>query len=202
MAKETKRKSLEDLREQWAGGRDAWINVPLTSNNDAKQEFLPCLVTRIQRKSSNNSRSAWPRIVQESILFGLSAYNPRGQELPLNINQERQDLLREEIEKAKCKLPITAWDALGIWEGGSFEPGFILALPCSMEKEGLALSIDLAKRHDQGAIYRFRLDDDDDSSMIRDTIGVCDPGCEAQVIIEIDTEASDAYIQELLESAT
>ena len=202
MARETQRKSLEDLRQQWAGGRDAWLNVPLTTDTDNK-EFLPVLLTRIQKpQDSSTNASQWPRIVQNSIAFGLSAYNPRGQELPLEVNQNRQAKLNEDLLRAKSnsELPLTVWDAIGIWEDGSAEPGFILAVPCSMEKEGLALSSSLAKKYDQGAIYRFKLDPD--GVMVRDTIGVCDPGCEAQAHIEIDIEASEVEIQALLKSVS
>ncbi len=204
MTNKTKQKSLEDLRQQWAGGRDAWLNVPLTTSEDNnKEESLTCLLTRIQtQQGGSTNASEWPKVVQVSTLFGLSAYNPRGKELQPEINLGRQSKLNKDLGRAKSDkgLPLIVWDALGIWEDGSSEPGFILAVPRSMEEKGLALSISLAKKYDQGAIYRFRLDNN--GVMVRDTIGVRDPGCEAQVQLEIDTETSVMEIQALLKSVS
>jgi hypothetical protein len=125
MKKET-RKSLDDLRLQWAGGRDAWLRVPLLAttsseereNNKHNQKFIPSILTKVVKESKGDgcsgencdenvvggdiesSSSPWPQIVQESILFGISAYNPRGQETPLETNQTQQALLQKDIQRA------------------------------------------------------------------------------------------------------
>ena len=174
VAMETKkRKSLDDLRLQWAGGRDAWLRVPLTSTPLKHNEpnFIPFLLTKVKNGGGDHScskrfensnvaaataeyESAWPPIVRESILFGISAYNPRGQEAPLETNQKQHLSLYNDIQRIVAKQhpcpttagpAITFWDAVGIWEDGSYEPGFILAVPRKMENQGLAWSMTLAR---------------------------------------------------------
>jgi hypothetical protein len=195
-------------------------------NNKHNQKFIPSILTKVVKESKGDgcsgencdenvvggdiesSSSPWPQIVQESILFGISAYNPRGQETPLETNQTQQALLQKDIQRAiaeyyyRCPIGSTStstatyWNAIGIWEDGSFEPGFILAFPREMENQGMALSTTLARNYNQGAIYKFWLDEISSSSsstrkMMRDTIAVLEEGCDARVEVEIDNTNSD-----------
>ena len=165
-------------------------------SNKTKQNCIPLLLTKVTSKKrvfgddktlDITDSPVWPRIAQESTLFGLSAYNPRGQESPLETNKVRQALLSKDIQDAiKFHTSLTFWDAFGVWEDGSSEPGFILAFPHKMEHEGLVVSKTLAKKYNQGAIYRFKLDKKS-KGMMRETIAVLvEQGCEARVQIEID----------------
>jgi len=87
------------------------------------------------------------------------------------------------------------WEAASIWQDGSSEQGFILAFR-EQENEGLELSIALARKYNQGAIYRFRLEQEQEqegdrtsSRLMRDTIPVLDEGTEGRVEVEIDDDA-------------
>ena len=162
----------------------------------------------------------WPQIIQEYTLFGFGAYNPRGQEAPDDVNERQHDLLRQDIQSALSRyttidthgntntnmMMATYWDSAAIWEDGSSEEGFIIAfrnngMPSSSSlhvQEGLKMSIELARKYDQGAIYKYTYEyrhgndfaerGGGGGSLIRDTIAVMDEGSEATVEVEIDPD--------------
>jgi len=175
-------KSAQDLQIQWAGGRDVWPRVP-TENGFVSVQ------TKVQDHDSDNvagSTSDWPTIVKESTLFGFGAYNPRGQTLPDDINRKQHDLLKQDVEESLEKYPqfvAQFWEGSSIWEDSSSEKGFILAFREEKER-GLQLSIDLARRYNQGAIYKFTMEED--CRLMRDTVAVLDKGTDAKVEVVID----------------
>jgi hypothetical protein len=127
----------------------------------------------------------WPDIIKESTMYGFGAYNPRGQALSNDINIKQHALLEKDIEHSLAKYPASVaqyWEAASIWEDGSSEKGFILAFRDKKE-EGLAISIELARRYNQGAIYQFAMEG---NSLMRDTIAVLDEGTEARVEVVMD----------------
>eukprot|EP00535_Pseudo-nitzschia_heimii_P011521 CAMPEP_0197196334 /NCGR_PEP_ID=MMETSP1423-20130617/32303_1 /TAXON_ID=476441 /ORGANISM="Pseudo-nitzschia heimii, Strain UNC1101" /LENGTH=289 /DNA_ID=CAMNT_0042650129 /DNA_START=80 /DNA_END=949 /DNA_ORIENTATION=- len=155
--------------------------------------------TSSSSSAPSSPSSAWPRIVRDSVLFGLGACNPRGME---GVHDEatnralHEELFRDlsdaagggyfDFDGVDVAVAVVFWDAFGVWPDGSFEPGYCLAVPPSEQDRGLALATDLAKRYDQGAIYRFRYDGngngDGDGTLRRDTIAVLeDADCEATV---------------------
>ena len=112
-------------------------------------------------------------------------------------------------------MMATYWDSAAIWEDGSSEEGFIVAfrnngVPSSSSssssssslhvQEGLQMSIELARKYDQGAIYKYTYEyrhgndfaerggGGGRGSLIRDTIAVMDEGSEATVEVEIDPD--------------
>lgn len=180
--KSSSMKSPQDLQIQWAGGRDVWPRVP-TENG-----FIS-IQTKVQEDDSNNvagSSPDWPTIVKESTLFGFGAYNPRGQTLPDDINRKQHALLKHDIEESLEKYPqfvAQFWEGSSIWEDTSSEKGFILAFREEKER-GLQLSIDLARRYNQGAIYKFTMEEE--GRLMRDTVAVLDKGTDAKVEVVID----------------
>jgi len=183
--KSSSMKSAQDLQIQWAGGRDVWPRVP-TENG------FVSIQTKVQDDedddSSNvaGSTSDWPTIVKESTLFGFGAYNPRGQTLPDDINRKQHALLKHDIEESLEKYPqfvAQFWEGSSIWEDSSSEKGFILAFREEKER-GLQLSINLARRYNQGAIYKFTMEED--GRLMRDTVAVLDKGTDAKVEVVID----------------
>ena len=70
------------------------------------------------------------------------------------------------------------WEGASIWEDGSSEKGFMLAFLESHAEEGLNLIVNLAHKHDQGAICKFEMEGD---RLMRDTIVVLDDGTDAKV---------------------
>jgi hypothetical protein len=216
----TNEQNVDDLRIQWAGGRDVWPRVPIDIGNfgngnrmehDNINNFIS-IQTRVKDKDSFSGKSTrsptdnpndsintcttnkrqWPEIVRESTLFGFGAYNPRGQELPLEINDKQHALLHTDIQNALAQYPnsiATYWEGASVWEDESYEKGFILAFR-QKEEQGLELSIELARKYNQGAIYQFQHLEDGDRLM-RDTVAVLDEGSDARVEVEIDDSGVD-----------
>eukprot|EP00557_Chaetoceros_sp_GSL56_P001431 CAMPEP_0176498224 /NCGR_PEP_ID=MMETSP0200_2-20121128/12195_1 /TAXON_ID=947934 /ORGANISM="Chaetoceros sp., Strain GSL56" /LENGTH=193 /DNA_ID=CAMNT_0017896393 /DNA_START=139 /DNA_END=717 /DNA_ORIENTATION=+ len=179
-------KTTQELKIQWAGGRDVWPKVPVDDG------FIS-IQTKVRDPISDDGVSAahgvrdWPMIVKESTMYGFGAYNPRGQVLSNDINEKQHKLLQKDIEDSLAKYSVSVaqyWEAASIWEDGSSEKGFILAFR-EKKDEGLALSIDLARRYDQGAIYQFTMED---GHLMRDTIAVLDDGTEAKVEVVMDEQ--------------
>ena len=180
-------KSASDLQIQWAGGRDVWPEVPAGIELD--KNFVS-IQTKVRDNSDidspPSSKNGWPHVVKSSVLFGFGAYNPRGQNLPFDVNEKQHDLLKQDIEASLSKYPLSSamfWEAAAIWEDQSYEKGFILAFQ-EEKDEGLVLSKELARKYDQGALYQYQLQED--GRMIRETIPVLDEGTDARVEIEID----------------
>ena len=81
------------------------------------------------------------------------------------------------------------WDARGVWEDGSSEPGFIVAVERGdqenqnklLEAEGKIVK--LAEHYEQAAIYKFVYEH---NVLLRSTVPVLDPTTEADVPIELD----------------
>jgi len=174
--------NAQNLQIQWAGGRDVWPKIP-TENG-----FVSIQTKLKEPDSEELPRSAtdWPKIVEESTLFGFGAYNPRGKTLSDAINRNQHVLLQKDIEQYLENIPqsvATYWEGASIWENSSSEKGFILAFREEKER-GLELSIDLARSYNQGAIYQFSMRED--GRLIRDTIAVLDKGTDATVEVVID----------------
>ena len=202
---EGQEKSVDDLRIQWAGGRDVWPKVPIDDSGGGR--FIS-IQTKVKKENTditndnddhNNEKSSWPEIVKKSTLYGFGAYNPRGKTFPLEINEKQHSLLHQDIQRNLAQYPesiATYWEGASVWEDGSSEKGFILAFR-EKEDEGLQLSIDLARKYDQGAIYQFRFEngstagDGINGRLMRDTVAVLDEGSDARVEVEIDDSSID-----------
>jgi hypothetical protein len=140
-------------------------------------------------KNNNNYSNEWPEIITSSILYGFGAYNPRGQTLPEKINKEKHLLLQNDIENGiqnenKKFQKVIWWQGASLWDDESFERGFIVAFPKNENaledsdymKTGHEFIIELAKKYDQGAIYKFEFID---GKLMRETIPVLDADTDA-----------------------
>eukprot|EP00560_Eucampia_antarctica_P007816 CAMPEP_0197830684 /NCGR_PEP_ID=MMETSP1437-20131217/7306_1 /TAXON_ID=49252 ORGANISM="Eucampia antarctica, Strain CCMP1452" /NCGR_SAMPLE_ID=MMETSP1437 /ASSEMBLY_ACC=CAM_ASM_001096 /LENGTH=177 /DNA_ID=CAMNT_0043433237 /DNA_START=42 /DNA_END=575 /DNA_ORIENTATION=- len=112
-------------------------------------------------------------------MYGFGAYNPRGQTATDDYNEKHHELLRNDIMDV-CRTSNSAttttspspstlgfqedsviwWDAASIWEDGSSEKGFIVALNNAMLSpddlsKGEQWIVDIAAKYGQGAIYKF-----------------------------------------------
>lgn len=176
-----KMKSTEDLKVQWAGGRDVWPKVPVSST-----EFIH-VQTKVRTDDDDvDSSNDWPEIVKQSTLFGFGAYNPRGQTFPDDVNEKQHALLKKDIETSMIVYSNVGqfWEGASIWEDGSSEKGFILAFRESHADKGSNLSVTLARKYDQGAIYKFEMEG---NRLMRDTIAVLDDGTDAKVEVIMDS---------------
>ena len=84
-----KMKSTEDIKVQWTGGRDVWLQVPVSSTEFAHVQ------TKVRTDDDDDSSDDWPEIVKQSTLFGFGAYNPRGQTFPNDVNEKQHALLKK-----------------------------------------------------------------------------------------------------------
>jgi hypothetical protein len=88
-------------------------------------------------------RGEWPLVAP---VYLLTAYNPRGEELPLEENEERLAELSAYLRKEL----VAAVRSLGASEDGSWmEPGFALL------DVGEAQALAIARRFEQAAIYAW-----------------------------------------------
>lgn len=204
-----------NLQQQWAGGRDIWPKVPLDLN---PQNFTAIQTRVVESSSSLRSSSKWPDLVQSRILYGFGAYNPRGKIVAKEINQLQHERLKQDIvqsldntslwnstsrNSSTTRSPNHSttlwWEGASIWQDGSWELGFILAFDKEMAEFGLELSVALAKKYHQGAIYKFEyvprpFEEQDEDSLVssqegrlmRQTIPVLDEGTDALVEIEME----------------
>lgn len=174
------KKTAQELQSQWAGGIDVWRAVPVADD----KTVLIC--NRVQRPDEPTASSVWPAIVQRSVLFGFGAYNPRGQTLPDNINEQQHASLQADIEiglKKYAAAAATYWEAASLWEDGSSEKGFIIAVnalsPSLSQVQRWV--VELATKYDQGAIYKFHYENR--QHLVRETVPVLDPGTDATVSV-------------------
>ena len=180
------KKTAQELQSQWAGGIDVWRAVPVAND----QTILIC--NRVQRsdyEEPTTASSEWPAIVQRSVLFGFGAYNPRGQTLPDDINEKQHASLQADIEEGlkKYTAAATYWEAASLWEDGSSEKGFIIAVDASSPdlRQAQRWVVELATKYNQGAIYKFHYDNQQQQQqrLIRETVAVLDPGTDATVSV-------------------
>ncbi len=165
-----------------------------------------------QNGGNNDSVNDWPEIIMKSILYGFGAYNPRGQILPDDINKKQHLLLQNDIQMAieqDSKLEQAIWwQGASRWSDGSSERGFIVAIPIPKTKEiddddshdeyvdvdlkyAHDYIVNLAKKYDQGAIYKFEYMN---GKLMRDTIAVLDEGTDARVEVLRDYNEIDLSI--------
>lgn len=173
------------LQAQWAGGRDIWPAVPV-----AKGQQTVRIETRIKQENET-TKSHWPTVVQKSILYGLTAYNPRGMLVAQDVNEKQQVLLKcDIINGLQEDFPNGCWwDAASLWEDGSCEPGFIVAFDREILKQNeLAMAKDwivkLAITYEQGAIYEFQFNKSKER-LIRSTVPILSPDTQADVEVVI-----------------
>lgn len=194
-----------ELQTQWAEGIDVWPKVPIvlnhhnvstvdnstatTNSNTINYIKIQTKVVPTTTNTSSSSKSPWPDIVTSRILYGFGAYNPRGTVVPNEINTEQHQKLRKDIINSLNHIPDAVWwEGASIWQDGSSERGFILAFSKEDAEQGFTLSVQLATKYNQGAIYKFEYQQE---RLIRNTIAVLDEGTDASVIVEMDDSTLD-----------
>jgi hypothetical protein len=197
-------KSIEQLQTQWAGGIDVWPKVPTSIkstslDNDTEHDMETMSIqNRVLQEDEIDSvkPSEWPNVVRNSILFGFGAYNPRGQELPNVVNENRHARLQTDIRDGLSKFEadlVRYWEGASIWEDGSSEKGFVIAFSVNPNddvlEKGYEWVVQLATKYNQGAIYRFDfiamegISDAKIGRLLRTTIPVLDAGTDSKVLV-------------------
>jgi len=172
----------EQLKECWAEAYEAWIAPPGTTSGEVLY-FRPAAGVEECGAPSPSIEEAVALGERHGGLFGLTAFNPMGQDQPHEVNMERSSQLQAEIE-ALCKASGGIW-----WRSFGFdkdwhEKGFTVAGP---EAEVVAL----ARKYRQGAVYRFsRASQNSDgasgvcrTAMLRSTVPVLLEDTDADVLL-------------------
>jgi hypothetical protein len=165
------------MQKIWAEAYEAWVNVP--GSSDRVLYFKPVAATSSSSSFRTSSLLSIPEIVQQSVLFGITAWDPMGVvEVDPNVNaaaNEKMELvLKSMMTNTVSSSPTTTttpspprcsiyWHGYGLSSdggggGGRKEAGFIVAFPkedCIMLEQAEAAMVALAKEFNQGAIYRF-----------------------------------------------
>ena len=197
-------KSIKQLQTQWAGGIDVWPKVPtnidsMTLDKKSERDVATISIqTRVLKEDERDTvkTSEWPDVIRNSILFGFGAYNPRGKELPTDVNEKQHARLEADIKDGISQFEpgsVRFWAGASVWEDGSSEKGFVIAFPDNHDKvlkKGYELVIQLATEYNQGAIYRFDFLSAGEGRkganvgrLLRTTIPVLDSGTDAKVLV-------------------
>ena len=186
----------EDLRAHWKGAKDIWPSVP-----DDDQGQTRSIQSRVRQANESDVALCpqnWPRVVRNSELYGMGAYNPLGQTGTDEYNTSNHELLRKDISRmfGEKSSDVVWWEAASYFADGDTEPGFIIAFNRALSVDDLnngeKLVVDLAKKYRQGAIYKFEYKEGSGSSigkLFRSTIPVLVPDTEATVEVVMEVSA-------------
>ena len=161
----------KELGERWALAYDCWVNAPGSIDKP--------IYTRPQQTWDEIGTNEWPPAVRElrHPIFGMTAFNPRGEEWPADRNRKANNMLQQELEDLSTKSPDGCscwWHALGFGETWQ-EKGFIVS--CERAK-----AMDLASKYEQAAVYEFVFTNEE-HVVLRKTVPVLIPNVEADVRI-------------------
>ena len=150
--------STQGLQELWASAYEAWIWPPGTTAPAEVVYLAPVTETQMggqpaAASSSEGECQELPPWVEATLaiadrndgLYGITAFNPKGEERPHAQNIQHTSQLEEEV-RALCP-DGSWWRSFGFAENWH-EKGFTIAAP---REKVLAL----ARKYGQGAIYRF-----------------------------------------------
>eukprot|EP00916_Digyalum_oweni_P014846 GHVL01024282.1.p1 GENE.GHVL01024282.1~~GHVL01024282.1.p1 ORF type:complete len:192 (+),score=30.48 GHVL01024282.1:69-644(+) len=139
---------MENLREKWVGGFEAWINISNTSNS--KVLIRSCLF--VQPSEKTNFGIKIPALLENNSLFSITAYDPLGNAKSLKENIEATQLLKSDIDR--LNFPNTnVFFTVGFNLDGHREDGFGVVFERNDIEKGRDSIINLAKKYNQGAIY-------------------------------------------------
>ena len=138
-----------DLKELWADAYDAWRNVP------GHPEKTVYLMPEPSNKAllANKEIPPLPEAVRGAVLFGLTSWNPGGQDAPMEQNLSSYRSIQADLLALK---PSCMWQSFGFDLQGYRENGFTVAFPAEAAESSRSAVVEIAKKYGQGAIYEFR----------------------------------------------
>jgi hypothetical protein len=118
-----------------------------------------CYARPVASESGARTGLAFPAAFCHVVLFGITAYNPRGLSRDLATNVAANALLRADLD-ALVPSPQFLAGSFGFshdWR----EDGFTCAFAPDCAVAGQAAVVRLAEKYDQGAIYKYQMVVDD-----------------------------------------
>jgi len=135
------------LQELWASAYEGWVEPPGATAGE--------VVYLSPREPEEGAAPEVPAWVQETLavsdkfngVFGITAFNPMGQDEPHAVNMAQNKLLEADLAKLCAETGGQFWRSFG-FAGDWHEKGFTVSAP----EEKI---VEIGKKYRQGAIYRF-----------------------------------------------
>ena len=144
------------------------LNVPSQPNN-VDVWLVP---TESMAAQSSASSDELPAVLREHAVLALTAFDPPGTTRERNANAAANARLWEDILQLPT-APAWAWRSFGFDAGeGWREDGFCLAFDAARMPAARHAVLELARRHDQGAIFEYSYDAGE-CRLMRRTLGAC-----------------------------
>lgn len=171
------------LQELWASAYEGWIGPPGIEVAKQVVYLTPAATQNFSSNSGNGFQGAWVEATLDLAdhhggVFGITAFNPMGQDKPHSENIANNAMLEKEIQELCKKTSGTWWPSFGFAKDWH-EKGFTVAAP----QDDL---VALAKKYKQGAIYRFSRAPSTDQStapILRSTVPALLSETEADVLM-------------------
>lgn len=110
-----------------------------------------------------------PEAVRGAVLFGLTSWNPLGQEAPLEENLKSYRSLRADLQGLEPR-PRAMWESFGFDASGYRENGFTVAFDEEVAAAARKAVVAVANKYRQGAVYEFRLGPPGSGRLVRSTV--------------------------------
>lgn len=172
----------------WASAYEGWVS-PAGASQDEVVYLTPAqgIAETISLASAEQCSASWSPWVEACLkladqhggLFGITAFNPMGQDKPHKENLEKNLELEKDVKQLCADTGGTWWRSFG-FAGDWHEKGFTVAGPQDR-------IVELAKKYNQGAVfrfYRFSSSSGCKTPFMRTTVPAALPDTEADVPME------------------
>jgi len=165
-----------DLKALWAGAYEAWRHVP------GHPEKVVCLIPEEAALAQGGPPldAALPAAVHNNVLFGLTSWNPMGEDAPMEQNLASYPALLADL---RALQPAHIWQSYGFDSSGYRENGFTVAFPADRAAAAREATVEVAKKYGQGAVYELTSLPGDPSRILRRTVPALVPDVDADVVM-------------------
>eukprot|EP00873_Tetraselmis_striata_P026338 jgi/Tetstr1/446602/TSEL_034126.t1 len=165
-----------DLKALWAGAYEAWRHVP------GHPEKVVCLIPEEAALAQGGPPldAALPAAVHNNVLFGLTSWNPMGEDAPMEQNLASYPALLADL---RALQPAHIWQSYGFDSSGYRENGFTVAFPADRAAAAREATVEVAKKYGQGAVYELTPLPGDSSRILRRTVPALVPDVDADVVM-------------------
>lgn len=164
----------EALKELWASAYEGWVEPPGAQAREAVYLSPQAVDVKDAADAPDWVEKTLEVAEQFDGVFGITAFNPMGQDRSHTENMEQNSLLESDIKQLCDEIGGRWWRSFGFatdWH----EKGFTVAAPQNRV-------VELAVKFKQGAIYRFyRAPPGSGMPFMRATVPACLPDTEADV---------------------
>jgi len=168
-------KTEAELKALWAEAYDAWKSVPGHQGDTLYLMPEP-------PGASGQSFPEIPEVIHGMVLFGLTSWNPMGQDAPLADNLESYKAIEADLHALS---PRHMWQSFGFDASGYRENGFTVAFPVEDAAAARQSVVAVAKKFGQGAVYEFRAMPPGSGRVVRSTVAALVEGVDADVTMVV-----------------